>query len=114
MFSKIKVATLIISSNTYPANRNVRAQKKIYANSKSSIYWYRQGHKDQLNGKQSNLIGNDLFLDVSDNSISMGKKTLMAFEWAEKNLDYDFIVRPTPSSFVHFSNLEKFIKKTSI
>lgn len=111
MFSKIKVATLIISSNTYPANRNVRAQKKIYANSKSSIYWYRQGHKDQLNGKQSNLIGNDLFLDVSDNSISMGKKTLMAFEWAEKNLDYDFIVRPTPSSFVHFSNLEKFIKK---
>ena len=35
----------------------------------------------------------------------------MAFEWAEKNLDYDFIVRPTPSSFVHFSNLEKFIKK---
>ena len=50
--------------------------KKIYANSKSSIYWYRQGHKDQLNGKQSNLIGNDLFLDVSDNSISMGKKHL--------------------------------------
>ena len=40
--------------------------KKIYANSKSSIYWYRQGHKDQLNGKQSNLIGNDLFLDVSE------------------------------------------------
>ena len=28
------------------------------------------------NGKQSNLIGNDLFLDVSDNSISMEKKHL--------------------------------------
>ena len=28
MSKNIKVATLIISSNTYPANRNIKAQKK--------------------------------------------------------------------------------------
>jgi hypothetical protein len=113
MSKNIKVATLIISSNTYPANRNIKAQKKIYLKStkNKNIYWYRQGNKTQLAGKQSNLIGSDLFLDVPDDTLSMGKKTLKAFEWAEENLDYDFIVRPTPSSYVDFDNLEKFINK---
>ena len=52
MFSKIKVATLIISSNTYPA-KEMSDTKKIYANSKSSIYCIAKA-KDQLNG--NNLI----------------------------------------------------------
>jgi hypothetical protein len=56
MSKNIKVATLIISSNTYPANRNIKAQKKIYLKStkNKNIYWYRQGNKTQLAGKQSN------------------------------------------------------------
>ena len=31
-----------------------------------------------------------------------------------KKLDYDFIVRPTPSSFVHFSNLENSLKNFTL
>lgn len=109
-----KIATFIISSNTYPATRNVKAQKKIYLETNSpqeNIFWYRQGNKVQLNGKQANLIGNDLFLDISDDTLSMGKKTLLAFQWAEENLEYDFIVRPTPSSYVNFHNLKKTINE---
>ena len=110
--NNFKIATFIISSSTYPAVRNVKAQKKIYLDSQNhleNIFWYRQGDKDQLCGKTANLIKNDLFLDISDDTLSMGKKTLLALEWAEENIDYDFIVRPTPSSYVNFNNLEKFI-----
>ena len=77
--NNLKIATLIISSNTYPATRNTKAQKKIYLNSskpQKDIYWYRQGERSQLSGKSSNLIGNDLFLDISDDTLSMGKKQL--------------------------------------
>jgi len=112
--NNLKIATLIISSNTYPATRNTKAQKKIYLNSNKSqkdIYWYRQGERSQLSGKLSNLIGNDLFLDISDDTLSMGKKTIMAFEWAERNLNYDYILRPTPSSYINFNYLENFITK---
>jgi hypothetical protein len=109
MNKKIKIATFIISSNTHPAIRNIKAQKKIYLNFQKNIFWYRQGNKNQLSGKKANLINNDLFLDISDDTLSMGKKTLMALEWAENNIDYDFIVRPTPSSYVNFKNLENFI-----
>ena len=109
MNKKAKIATFIISSNTHPATRNINAQKKIYLKFQQNIFWYRQGNKEQLNGKKANLINNDLFLDISDDTLNMGKKTLMALEWAENNLDYDFIVRPTPSSYVNFKNLENFI-----
>ena len=109
MNKKAKIATLIISSNTHPATRNIKAQKKIYLKFQKNIFWYRQGNKDQLNGTKANLINNDLFLDISDDTLNMGKKTLMALEWAENNIDYDFIVRPTPSSYVNFKNLENFI-----
>tara|TARA_B110000003_G_C16654660_1_gene535966 strand:+ start:14304 stop:15218 length:915 start_codon:yes stop_codon:yes gene_type:complete len=114
MAINIKIATFIISSNTYPATRNIKAQKKIYLNRRNpqdNIFWYRQGSKSQLDGGKSNLLGNDLFLDISDDTLSMGKKTLLAFQWAEDNLDYDFIVRPTPSSYVNFKNLNNFINK---
>ena len=115
--NNFKIATFIISSSTYPAVRNVKAQKKIYLDSQSqleNIFWYRQGDKDQLCGKTANLIENDLFLDISDDTLSMGKKTLLALEWAEENIDYDFIVRPTPSSYVNFNNLEQFIDNNLI
>jgi hypothetical protein len=84
--NNFKIATFIISSSTYPAVRNVKAQKKIYLDSQNqleNIFWYRQGDKDQLCGKTANLIENDLFLDISDDTLSMGKKTLLALEWAD-------------------------------
>ena len=56
------------------------------------------------------IIGNDLFLNVNDDTLSMGKKTIMAFDWALKNIDFDFFIRPTPSSYVNYSNLERYLK----
>ena len=40
----------------------------------------------------------------------MGMKTLLAFEWLEQNCEYDYVVRPTPSSYINHDNLVNFIK----
>tara|TARA_B100000902_G_scaffold171714_1_gene165970 strand:+ start:2753 stop:3667 length:915 start_codon:yes stop_codon:yes gene_type:complete len=113
VLENIKTATFVISSNTYPAVRNVRMQKKLFAsqaNENRKFYWYRQGTEKQLEGKESNLIGDDLFLNIDDDTLSMGKKTIMAFDWALKNVDFDFLIRPTPSSYVNYSNLENYLR----
>ncbi len=113
MLENIKTATFVISSNTYPAVRNMRMQKKLFADQLSEnreFYWYRQGTEKQLLGKESNLTGNDLFLNINDDTLNMGKKTIMAFDWALKNIEFDFLIRPTPSSYVNYSNLEKYIR----
>ena len=113
MLENIKTATFVISSNTYPAVRNMRMQKKLFADQLSKnreFYWYRQGTEKQLLGKESNLIGNDLFLNINDDTLSMGKKTIMAFDWALNNIEFDFLIRPTPSSYVNYSNLENYIR----
>lgn len=117
MTKELKIATLVISSTTYPAVRNMKMQKKIYLNNNknskniNNIFWYRQGTYEQLKGAKYNLIDNDLFIDISDDTLNMGRKTLLAFEWLNENIDYDFLVRPTPSSYVNFNNLDTYIKE---
>ena len=80
MNKKAKIATLIISSNTYPATRNIKAQKKIYLKFQKNIFWYRQGNKDQLNGTKANLINNDLFLS----KLSLMLTRLIKFNFSKK------------------------------
>ena len=113
----MKIATLIISSNTYPALRNSRVQKKLFFEQnfdQKLTFWYKAGRKGELSNKQFNLINNDLLIDTDDGSTNMGKKTVLALEWLENNVDYDFVVRPTPSSYIHYENLSKFIKNNLI
>ena len=113
MVNDLKIATMVISSNTYPAVRNSKMQKKLFLNgsfSNNLTFWYKAGDQKQLNGNNFNLIENDLFIDTSDSTLNMGMKTLLAFEWLEQNYQYDFVVRPTPSSYINHDNLVNFIK----
>ena len=112
MSNQIKIATLIISSNTYPAKRNSNAQKKIFFREgfdKNLTFWYRGGTPSELNNEKFKVHHNDLLIDTDDSTINMGLKTIMAFEWLENNVDYDFVVRPTPSSYINYKNLYRFI-----
>ncbi|MDB2532949.1 hypothetical protein N9X26_03215 [Candidatus Actinomarina sp.] len=104
---KSSILMMVITSDTYPANRNTRFQKKIYSKVGSSnfIVWYK-GNKNLRNKNLKYMLDDrDLLLDCSDDTRSMGKKTLLAFEWALKHVDFEYLVRPTPSSYV---NLEFF------
>jgi hypothetical protein len=113
MENELKIATMIISSDTYPAIRNSKMQKKLFLNgpfNKDLTFWYKAGTQKSLNGDKFKLLKNDLLIDTSDSTLNMGMKTLLALEWLERNCDYDFIVRPTPSSYINYKNLEIFIK----
>ena len=114
MNKDIKIATLIISSNTYPAKRNSNTQKQIFKEEgfdQKSTFWYKSGSKAQLNGNQFRLVDNDLLINTSDSTLNMGMKTILALEWLDKNIEYEFVVRPTPSSYLNFKNLNKFINE---
>ena len=39
----------------------------------------------------------------------MGQKTIQAFEWAINNINFDYLIRPTPSSYVNLDYIEKMI-----
>ena len=67
---------------------------------KNLTFWYKAGSKKELHGQSFKLIGNDLLINTSDSSLNMGRKTILALEWLDKNCDYDFVVRPTPSSAI--------------
>ena len=41
----------------------------------------------------------------------MGLKTIKAFEWALKNVEFEYLIRPTPSSYVNFPYLQKALQR---
>ena len=50
MVNDLKIATMVISSNTYPAVRNSKMQKNLFLNgsfSNNLTFWYKAG--DQKN-----------------------------------------------------------------
>lgn len=112
MDDQIKIATLIISSDTFPAKRNSNYQKKIFFREgfqKDLTFWYKGGNFDSKKTEKFQVVENNLLINTSDNTRNMGLKTILALEWLEENIDYDYVVRPTPSSYINLKNLKNFI-----
>lgn len=107
---KVQSLMMVITSNTYPAIRNSKAQKQIYnpyVDQNKLVVWY-SGGKLAKNSKYTyNAEERNLVLNCSDDSRSMGLKTIKAFEWALENIEFEYLIRPTPSSYVNFSYLQK-------
>ena len=107
---KVQSLMMVITSDTYPAKRNSKAQKKIYNPNEDSnklVVWYSGGSMAHNSKYLYNSVSGDLILNCSDDSRSMGLKTIMAFEWALENIEFEYLIRPTPSSYVNFSYLQK-------
>ena len=51
----------------------------LLKNNNEEIYWYKQGSKNILENSEAKLVNNDLYLNVNDDSMSMGYKTIEAF-----------------------------------
>ncbi len=116
MSQYFKIATLVISSNTYPAKRNSKVQEKLFFEQsvdRNLTFWYR-GRSTQELTSEHNIKGNELIIDTDDSSLNMGHKTILAFEWLLNNRDFDYVIRPTPSSYVNFNNLQNFISKNLV
>ena len=102
----MKIVILILSSNTYPSKRNKKAIQKTWTNKNypnTDIYFYSAGTKTKV-------VGRDLTVKDSGTAQDIGKKTLSAFDWVDKNLEYDFIFRTNTSSYVEVNNLVKYVE----
>ena len=105
----MKIVILILSSNTYPSKRNKKAIQKTWANQNypnTDIYFYSAGTKTRV-------VDRDLIVKDSGTAQDIGKKTLSAFDWVDKNLEYDFIFRTNTSSYVQVKNLVEYIENIS-
>ena len=101
-----KILILVLASNTYPSLRNEKAIKKTWAKKDTeniNIIFYKSG-------KHTSFKNNDLTVVAGRKTTDIGLKTIKAFEWASKNMEFDYIFRTNTSSYVNIPELQKNIK----
>ncbi len=101
-----KILILVLASNTYPSLRNEKAIKKTWAKKDTeniNIIFYKSG-------KHTSFKNNDLTVVAGGKTTDIGLKTIKAFEWAGKNMEFDYIFRTNTSSYVNIPELQKNIK----
>ena len=103
--SDLKILILVLSSKTYPSSRNKKAIKNTWGSNlhdNFKIIFYESGEDEKV-------IDDTLFVEIDTSSKNLGYKLLLALEWCERNVDYDFIFRTNTSSFVNTKELENYI-----
>lgn len=97
----MKTLILVLSSSTYPSARNKRAIKETWAKNVHEgveVIFYSAGKNEKFNG-------DELIVECGEDTSDIGFKTIKAFEWCTKNLDFDFIFRTNTSSYIEVKNL---------
>ena len=109
-----KVLTLVLCSRNYLSFISSKAQQKIwgkYLNDFNILHFighpYSSEREVDYVSEQKN---NYLVLNTDDGYPNLAKKTLLAFDWAISNLEFDYLFRTNTSSFVDFKKLHKFSK----
>jgi len=101
-----KILILVLASNTYPSRRNEKAIKKTWAKKNIeniNIIFYKSG-------KYNSFKNNELTVVAGKKTTDIGLKTIKAFEWAKKNVEFDYLFRTNTSSYVNIYELQKKIK----
>jgi len=62
-------------------------------------------------GAEEKVVGDRLYFPIDEGYKNIGHKTLAAFEYVQKNYDYDFIFRTNTSSYVDQLNLISFLSR---
>lgn len=103
--SNLKILLLVLSSKTYPSSRNKKAIINTWGSNLQdnfTIIFYESGEAEKI-------IDETLYVETDTASRNLGYKLLLALDWCEKNIDYDFIFRTNTSSYVNTKELEYFI-----
>lgn len=100
-----KIIILILSSARYPSPRNEKVQFETWvqraANYNAEVFYYKGGEEFSENK-------NYITFPVGDEIKDIGYKTLEAFEWVDKNFDYDYLLRANSSCYVNIDELVSF------
>ena len=109
-----RILTLVLCSRKYLSFISSKTQQKIwnkYTNDFKIKHFignpYSSEREVDYISEQKN---NYLVLNTDDGYPNLAKKTLLAFDWAISNLEFDYLFRTNTSSFVDFKKLHKFSK----
>lgn len=103
--SDLKILILVLSSKTYPSSRNKKAIKNTWGlnlQDNFKLIFYESGESEKV-------IDDTLFVETDTSSRNLGHKLILALDWCERNIDYDYIFRTNTSSFVNTKELENYI-----
>lgn len=105
-----KLLILVLSSYTYPSYRNEKTLNNTWVKNKNKnveIIFYKSGSKFLF-------LDNQLTVPAGNQTSDIGIKTIKAFEWANKNLEFDFVLRTNTSSYINIQNLMTYVNKINI
>lgn len=100
------VLILVLSSDWPPYDRlmqcSMRTWDSIEVDGCETVYY----HSSSDNKNTEKVI----YFPIDNSLFSVGKKTLMAFEWALKNKSFDYIARPGANCYIHKRGLLNYIQ----
>lgn len=108
-----KVIILVMCSSNPDYKKLENNIKETWFNIKNDdveIIFYSDNEKIENKSEYPVLIGNDLILPCDDGFFNLGHKTIKAFDWVNKNYNYDYIYRSNLGAYVDSNKLIKFIE----
>jgi hypothetical protein len=104
----MKIIILIMSSTNKIYEQLEKSIKETWYNNTNSqveIIFYKDGFSDEII-----FDGCDLILPISDGYENLGIRTIAAFDWVDKNYNYDFIYRSNLGAFIDINNMICFLE----
>ena len=102
-----KVLILVLSANFPPYYKMRRTSERTWNSIKvedvETVFYF--GNPLPLPQEEGCL-----YLNIDEGYNNLGKKTLMAFEWALKNKEFDYIARVNSSTYVDKKELLNYVK----
>tara|TARA_B100001996_G_C18670117_1_gene596388 strand:- start:3303 stop:4208 length:906 start_codon:yes stop_codon:yes gene_type:complete len=101
-----KIIIIVQNSNKYPSNLMIPFIKKTWGNNNEikTIIYQGDSTEDNLDSK------NILRLKIPGDYEHLTHKLLHCIQWIDKNLEYDYILRTTTTTYIDIDNLKNLIK----
>lgn len=101
-----KILNLVLSCETPPYDKMVQTALETWDSIEvegiETVYYFGEPQKQNTD--------KFIYLPVEEILHAMGRKTLMAFEWALKNKEFDFLARPHSSIYVNKRELKEYVE----
>lgn len=101
-----KVLILVLSSDFHPYDKMIQTSIETWDSVEVEgveVIFY-CGRSDKSNTEKI------IYMPVENGLFDMGKKSLLAYEWALQNKEFDYIARVNASCYVDKKNLIKFVE----
>lgn len=101
-----RVLILVLSSDFHPYNKMIQTSMETWDSVETegveTIFYC--GMSDKPNTEKV------IYMPVGNGLFEMGKKCLLAYEWALQNKEFDYVARVNASCYVDKKNLIKFVE----